>query len=182
MRTIDEDGIDVVDPDLEAGRLVPESLLVAHHDAVPERERIERIDYDNPVEVYPNGGKIVNIIVEQEFAPAIEAWDEYEDVMRYVAYTQAELESIAAEKAAADAAREAAEEAARKAAEKAAAREAFLQGAPERVEATEQGVVDAQDAAAELGVMAAAGAQSMDEVMAAVAELGALVASTMTGE
>jgi hypothetical protein len=53
----------------------------------------------------------------------------------------------------------------------------FLKTAEERVDNTETGVVETQDAIAELGVIAADNAVSMEDVMDALAELGALIAS-----
>ena len=57
-----------------------------------------------------------------------------------------------------------------------AEREAFLVDAPNRMEAAEQGVVDTQEAVAELGVLAADNSVSIEDLMDAIAELGALVA------
>jgi hypothetical protein len=55
--------------------------------------------------------------------------------------------------------------------------EKFLKTADERVASTENGIAETQDAIAELGVIAADNAVSMEDVMDALVELGALVAS-----
>lgn len=71
---------------------------------------------------------------EVEDQPAVEgqeAWDEYEDIQRYILYTEEEIAERERQ-------REAAEEAARKAQE----REEFLESAPERLETTENDVSD----------------------------------------
>lgn len=95
-------------PDLTRGKLEPARRVTVHHEAVPASVRRE-VMADTITADCPNG-------LRQEITtPAREAWDEYEDVQRYVPYTDAELAEIAekaeAEKAAADAAAKAAEEA-----------------------------------------------------------------------
>ena len=96
MRTYDAEWNEVDNPDPALGRLEPAKRLVAHHDAVPERERIEEIDYDNPIKVYPNGGKDLQTVVVQEYSPPVPAWDEYEDCMVYTPYTSDELAAMEA--------------------------------------------------------------------------------------
>lgn len=96
-------------PDLTRGKLEPARRVTVHHDAVPASVRYE-VMADTVTADCPEG-------LQQEITtPAQEAYDEYEEVQRYVAYTEAELEEIAAkaeaEKAAAEAA--AKEEAARR--------------------------------------------------------------------
>lgn len=95
-------------PDLTRGKLESARRVTAHHDAVPASVRLE-VMADTVTADCPEG-------LRQEITtPAQDAWDEYEDVQRYVPYTDAELAEIAekaqAEKAAADAAAKAAEEA-----------------------------------------------------------------------
>ena len=137
MRILDESGAVVASPDLELGYLAADRVLVAHHPAKPERQRIEWPDLGNPTKTYPNGGKIVNFVVEQEYSPAEDAWDEYEDVMRYVLYTQDELDEIAARKAAEEEAMAEAERIAAEELRKREERESFIDGAPERLSAVE---------------------------------------------
>ena len=126
MRIIDGDGLEIESPDESLGRLVADRLLIAHHEAEPERRRVEVFDYDNPVYVAPNGGKIVNTIVEREYSPPKDAWDEYEDVLRYVPYTPDELAAMEAERIAQEQARKAAE------------REEFMACAPARLGSVEE--------------------------------------------
>ena len=103
-------------PDLALGRLEPASRLAAHHaaeDAVWHYETMPCAEHaDCPKDLR-------QIVID---TPARSAWDEYEDVQRYVPYTDAELAEISekaqAEKAAADAAAKAAEEAAKEEAAK----------------------------------------------------------------
>lgn len=105
-------------PDLTRGRLETAQRVTVHHDAVPASVRLEVMD-DTITDDCPEG-------LRQEITtPAQAAYDEYEEVQRYVPYTDAELAEIAekaqAEKAAAEAAAKAAEQAAR---EEAARRDA----------------------------------------------------------
>lgn len=105
-------------PDLTRGKLESARRVTVHHEAIPASVRRE-VMADTITANCPNG-------LRQEITtPAQDAWDEYEDVQRYVPYTVAELAEIAkkaeAEKAAADAAAKAAEEAAK---EEAARRDA----------------------------------------------------------
>ena len=87
MRTIDQDGREIVAPDLEAGHLVPERILVAHHDAI---EAVEEVSHYEVIAKYEGGGKDVQRVVDIPGITARDAWDEYEDVYRYVPYTAAE--------------------------------------------------------------------------------------------
>lgn len=88
-------------PDLSRGKLESARRVTVHHDAVPALVRRE-VMADTITADCPNG-------LRQEITtPAQDAWDEYENVHRYVPYTDAELAEMAAkaeaEKAAADAA------------------------------------------------------------------------------
>lgn len=105
-------------PDLTRGKLETAQRVTVHHDAVPASVRYEVMPGTVTADC-PEG-------LRQEITtPAQEAWDEYEDVQRYVPYTDAELVEMAAkaeaEKAAAEAAAKAAEQAAK---EEAARRDA----------------------------------------------------------
>lgn len=142
MRILDESNNEITEPNLDLGYLKAESLFVTHHEAIPEHERIERIDYENPIKVYPNGGKIVGTIVEQEYQAAQDAWDEYEDIQRYILYTEDELKAIEERKKAEEQARKEEEERAAAAAKKEAEREEFLEGAPARVTGVEEANLD----------------------------------------
>lgn len=97
-------------PDLTRGKLEPARRVTVHHEAVPASVRYA-VMADTVTADFPDG-------LRQEITtPAQEAYDEYEEVQRYVLYTDAELAEIAekaqAEKAAADAAAKAAEESAK---------------------------------------------------------------------
>ncbi len=91
MKIIDKNGEVVVNPDLKLGRLEQDRILVAHHPAQPE---VQEQSHTEVTKTYPNGGKDLRRVVDVAFTPAKEAWDEYEDVLRYIPYTPQELEQM----------------------------------------------------------------------------------------
>lgn len=91
MRIFDADNNEIFDPDLDKGRLEPEKLFVAHHEAV---EGVQEVWHYGVVAEYPNGGKDVTRIVDVPGVQPQPAWDEYEDIQRYIPYTAEELAEI----------------------------------------------------------------------------------------
>ncbi len=91
MKMIDEHDQVIENPDLSLGRLVPDRLLIAHHPAEPE---VQEQSHTEVTKTYPNGGKDLRRVIDTAYSPAKEAWDEYEDVMRYIPYTPQELEEM----------------------------------------------------------------------------------------
>lgn len=91
MRILDENGIEIESPDNEKGYVVPDRLLVKHHEAIAPV--FEQGHYET-IKEYPNGGKDVAWVVDVPGVEAKEAWDEYEDILRYVLYTEEELKAI----------------------------------------------------------------------------------------
>lgn len=89
MRILDEHNIEIENPDYEFGYLKEEKLFIQHHEAV---EAVVEEGHWNVIAEYPNGGKDVEWVIDVEEVEAAEAWDEYEDIMRYVLYTEEELE------------------------------------------------------------------------------------------
>ena len=118
MRILDENDQEVTDPDLELGHLVKDQIFVQHHDAIPEQLPVKELDYDNPIWVGSNGGKIVEEKLISPYQPPVDAWDEYEDIYRYVLYTEEELAEIQAQKEAEEQAKEEAEAQAKEEAQK----------------------------------------------------------------
>lgn len=91
MRTFDENDVEVIEPDYDLGKGVgTEKRFVRHHDAVPA---VEEVSHYETIAVYPNGGKDVEKVVDVPGSPAVEAWDEYEDIQRWHWYTPAEKEA-----------------------------------------------------------------------------------------
>lgn len=106
-------------PDLTLGRLESARRLVAHHNAV-ERQYHYEVMEGTVTDERPEG---LRREVE-DVAAAAAAWDEYEECQRYIPYTQAELDEIAAKKQAEEAEKEAMKKAAKEAKAKAAAEQA----------------------------------------------------------
>ena len=96
MRIFDENGIEIENPDLEKGYLKNDSLLIMHHEAV---EAVEEVGHFEVVAEYPNGGQDVEWIIDTPGVEAAAAWDEYEEILRYIPYTEAELKLQAFERA-----------------------------------------------------------------------------------
>lgn len=88
MRILDKDNRELTSPDMALGRLEEEKILVAHHDAVEAVE--ERWHYETIAE-YPNGGRDVRKVIDVPGVEAKDAWDEYENILRYIPYTPEEL-------------------------------------------------------------------------------------------
>lgn len=84
---------ELVNPDLNAGKLELAQKLVAHHDAVEEVWHYE-VMKSTITEECPEGLRIA--ITD---TPSSDAWDEYETVQKYVPFTAEELTEIAKKKA-----------------------------------------------------------------------------------
>ena len=89
MRIFDNNGIEIESPDLEKGYLKNDSLFIMHHEEI---KGVEEVGHYEVVAEYENGGQDVEWIVEIPGVEAKEAWDEYEDILRYIPYTEIELE------------------------------------------------------------------------------------------
>lgn len=75
--------------DLEKGNLVADKLFIAHH---PEQAETPAVKH-REVKRFPNGGASAEWVIDVPAVPAKPAWDEYEDIMVYVPFTEAELEA-----------------------------------------------------------------------------------------
>ena len=97
MRILDENNIELTEEqiNLELGYLKPESIISIHHKAT---EEVKEVGHYEVIAEYPNGGKDVSWIIDVPGVEAKEAWDEYEDIQRYVLYTEEELAAKEAEK------------------------------------------------------------------------------------
>lgn len=118
MKIIDSNGVEIANPDLTKGYLIPETQTI-HHDAVEGVEEVSHYEY----KTYPNGGKDRWKVVDVPGVAAKGAYDEKVEVQRYILYTADEL---------------AAQEKARKEAEE----KAQLPTAEERLAALEAAMLD----------------------------------------
>lgn len=113
-RILDAQGneLKLEDIDLNVGKLVDETITV-HHDAVEGVEEVSHVEVlKEYYETGPDGapvldedghkvvfGKDVKTIIDVPGVEAKEAWDEQEEIQRYIPYTAEELDKIAKEKA-----------------------------------------------------------------------------------
>lgn len=89
MRIFNEDKTqEIQNPDLELGYTKKDKLFLAHHEA---QEEIQQQSHYEVIAEYPNGGKDLREVIDVEYQPAKEAWDEYEDILVYIPYTESEL-------------------------------------------------------------------------------------------
>ena len=97
MRILDENNIELTEEqiNLELGYLKPESIVSIHHEAI---EEVKEVGHYEVIAEYPNGGKDVAWIIDVPGIEAKEAWNEYEDIQRYILYTEEELAARDAEK------------------------------------------------------------------------------------
>lgn len=90
MKILDENGNEILNPDLEKGHLEPDKLTI-HHDAVTA---VAEQSHLKTVRVYPNGGQDVEKVIDVPAVVGHDAYDEYEDIQRYIPYTEAEIATI----------------------------------------------------------------------------------------
>ena len=88
MRILDKNNIEIENPDLSKGYLITDSLFVCRHEAT---EAVEEVGHWVTLKEYPNGGKDVEWVVDTPAVEAKEAYDEHEEIQRYIPYTEAEL-------------------------------------------------------------------------------------------
>lgn len=88
MRILDQNNNELKEVDYSKGHTVEEKIVIAHHEA---QEGIEEQGHYETVAEYPNGGKDVKWVVDVEGVEAKEAYDEYEDILRFVPFTEKEL-------------------------------------------------------------------------------------------
>lgn len=91
MKIVDINNVKITNPDLSLGYLVDTKIFVKHHKAIEEVE--EKWHYE-VIKEYPNGGKDIKKVIDVVGIEAKEAWDEYEDVQRYIKFTNEELNNI----------------------------------------------------------------------------------------
>lgn len=95
MKIYDENNVELFEPNLSLGYLAEDRIFIAHHEAV---QAVKEEGHWETIAVYPNGGKDVDWIVDVPEVEGKEAWDEYEDIYRYVPYTEEELAQIEQER------------------------------------------------------------------------------------
>ena len=92
MRILDKNNNEIASPDLEKGYLKIETIVIKHHDAVEAKQGKSHIEV---VKEYDNGGKDVITVWDEKPTEAKAAYDETEEIQRYIPYSADELEKIA---------------------------------------------------------------------------------------
>lgn len=89
MRILDQNNNEIISTvDLRRGHLEIEKIVKAEHPAIEGKEGKGHYDV---VKTYDNGGKDVEWVWDEEPVIAQEAWTEYEQIQRYIPYTDDEL-------------------------------------------------------------------------------------------
>lgn len=93
MRILDEldNELNANELDFSKGYLKEEKIFIKHHDAI---SAVEEQGHYETIREYPNGGRDVEWIIDVPEVEAKEAYDEYEDIQRFVKFTQKELNSF----------------------------------------------------------------------------------------
>lgn len=91
MRILNQQNEEIYDYDSTLGYLQKDTHFVMHHEAV---EAVEEQGHYEVIAEYPNGGKDVEWVIDIAGIEAQEAYDEYEDILRYIPYTQKELNTF----------------------------------------------------------------------------------------
>lgn len=87
-RIFDQKDTELVSHDKTKGYLIEDRRLVKHHEAV---EAVPEEGHYETLAKYPNGGKDVEWVVDKPGVKAQDAWDEYEDILRFIPFTELEL-------------------------------------------------------------------------------------------
>lgn len=95
MRILNENNVEITSPDLTLGYLKEDKIFVQHHEAI---EFVPEVWHYEVVAEYPNGGKDIRKVIDTPAVLAQDAWDEYENIQRYIPYTEAELTVMEIEK------------------------------------------------------------------------------------
>ena len=88
MRILDKNNNELTNVNEALGKLVDDKLLIATHDAI---EAVEEQWHYEIIAEYPNGGKDVEKVIDVAGVEARAAWEEYEDILRYIEYSEEEL-------------------------------------------------------------------------------------------
>ena len=88
MRILDKNNKEIKEVDNSKGYTVSDRIVIAHHKAV---EAVEEQGHFKTVKEYPNGGKDVEWVIDVPAIEAKEAYDEYEEILRYIPFTEKEL-------------------------------------------------------------------------------------------
>lgn len=77
--------------DLEKGHLIHRKHLIAHHPAIEASEAITHKDY---IEFIVSGGIEIIDVIDKEAIEGKDAYDEYEDCLQYIPYSERDFAEI----------------------------------------------------------------------------------------
>lgn len=147
---LDADGNAVPNPDMEKGYTTPGKRLVQHHEAIQFApavyEDVIVSSVDASEDTYGHAGETYEhrlVTPQVEYQPA---WDEYEDVLIYIAYTAEELAQKEKEKKEAEEAQKQAQAEAAAQQKKQQEQQEFLNSAPQRISKLETSQLDTDQA------------------------------------
>lgn len=92
MRILNENGKELQSYDNKKGYVKQDRIFIAHHEAT---EAAEEQGHYEVIKEYANGGKEVEWVIDKAAVEAREAYDEYEDILRYTPYSEKELATFA---------------------------------------------------------------------------------------
>ena len=73
--------------DFELGELKQDKIFKCHHEAIKE---IKEQSHYETIKTYANGGKEVKKVIDTPYVAPQEAYDEYEDILRYILFDENE--------------------------------------------------------------------------------------------
>ena len=91
MRILDENDNELFKYDLTKGRLNNDRLHIKHHEKI---KAVKEEGHWKTIAEYPNGGKDVEWVIDVPGVEAKDAWDEYEEILRYIPFTEQELTAL----------------------------------------------------------------------------------------
>ena len=93
MRILDEldNELNPTELDFSKGYLKEQIIFIKHHDAV---SAVEEQGHYEIIKEYPNGGKDAEWVIDVPKVESKEAYDEYENIQRFIKFTQKELNSF----------------------------------------------------------------------------------------
>lgn len=91
MRILDENENELETYDEDKGYVVEEEINSTFHEA---QEEVTEKSHYKVIKKYPNGGKDVEKVIDQEYVPAHEAYYDKETILRYHPYSEKELKWI----------------------------------------------------------------------------------------
>ena len=89
MKVYNEEKSEIIENyDLNKGYLIDDKIFIKHYE---EQKEIKEVSHEEIIAEYHNGGKDVEIIIDTQYKPFVEAYDEFEDIKIYIPFNEQEL-------------------------------------------------------------------------------------------